>query len=517
MFAFALWDKHERTLYIARDRAGEKPLYYGHHEKLIVFGSEIKALIAHPNFSPVIDREAVCSFFRHGYIPEPRSIYRNVCKLPPGCYARLGQTVEAVSYWSPASGPGQTSSAAEAVDAIDGALSTAVGSQLQADVPVGAFLSGGVDSSLVAALMQEQSTTRAKTFSIGFSDSAFNEAPFAKLVADYIGTEHHELYVGDAEALSVIPDLPKLYDEPFADSSQIPTYLLSKLARSQIKVALSGDGADELFGGYSRYNFTSTLWKRFNAFPLYARKQMPGFSALLNIVPENFLNGVFAPAKLLFRDTFGNVNIAAKLKTLLSLAGLKDYNSLYYHLISLWKDPRLLVLNTNDNYSILEHLQSLPKTLSKEEIIMCLDFVSYLPGDILTKVDRASMGASLEVRTPFLDYRVIEASFKMPYNFKVQNGIQKQCIRDVLYRRVPKKLIDRPKKGFGVPINKWLRGPLRDWAQDLLNDKRIKSAGYLNAKIISQILREHLSGKRDWGHHLWAVLMFESWRESAKI
>lgn len=496
MFALALWDRQQKTLTLARDRIGEKPLYYGWQKGVFLFGSELKALKAHSAFEKIIDRNAITLLFRHSYIPAPYSIYQGIHKLLPGHYLTIPtdkQSVpESISYWSfndtVAAGLTQpfVGTDTEAVDLLEKQLKDSIGLQMLADVPLGAFLSGGIDSSTIVALMQVQSSKPVRTFTIGFHEEGYNEAIHARAVAKHLGTQHTELYVQPEDALSVIPELPAMYCEPFSDSSQIPTFLVSRLARQQVTVSLSGDAGDELFGGYSRYPIAVHSWNKIKYLPQPLRHTV---AQLLRFMPfDRFL----------------------KLAQVLSLANDKD---LYRHLVSQSKNPVSLVIGAQEPVTILTNMTAWPKTDSFEHWMMAIDAQSYLPDDILVKVDRAAMANSLETRVPFLDHRVVELAWRMPLDLKMRNGQGKWLLRQVLYRQVPKDLIDRPKMGFGIPLDNWLRGPLREWAEELISESRLKREGYLNAAPIRQMWAEHQSGIRDWQYHLWSVLMFQAWLE----
>ena len=523
MFAFALWDKRTRTLTLGRDRVGEKPLYYGWQGETFLFGSELKALRKHPAFKAEVDRNALSLFMRHNCIPSPYSIYQGISKLQPGSILTVSlhsRELRVVPYWSgkqiieagiaaPFRG-----SAGEAVAALEDLLTHAINMQMLADVPLGAFLSGGVDSSAIVALMQAQSTSRVRTFSIGFQDDLYNEATYAKRVANHLGTDHTEWYVSAKDALEVIPLLPLLYDEPFADSSQIPSYLVSCMARQHVTVSLSGDAGDELFGGYNRYVITSRLWSRLSCLPFEIRAML---AKLITRVSPQQWNTL---AKALLSQWSKKKGMAHWGDSLHKGAGVMASRSLvelYLGLVSHWPDPAALVIGASEPSTLITDINRQPEGCSDIERMMALDMLTYLPDDILTKVDRAAMGVSLESRVPFLDHRVVEFAWCLPLEYKLREGVGKWVLRQVLYKYVPRDLIERPKQGFGIPIGSWMRGPLRDWAEDLLSESRIQQDGYLYAKPIRQKWKEHLSGSRNWQHHLWDVLMFQSWLRNEKM
>jgi asparagine synthase (glutamine-hydrolysing) len=515
MFAFALWDREHRVLTLGRDRLGEKPLYYGWQgqgsKSVFLFGSEVSALRRHPAFAAAINRNSLALYMRHNCIGGQHSIYQGIYKLLPGHLLTLaaGQTEPCVwAWWSAAEvaqrGVAQpfTGSPEQAVDALEALLNSAVGQQMVADVPLGAFLSGGVDSSTVVALMQAQSNRPVKTFSIGFYEAGYNEAEYAKAVAQHLGTEHTELYVSAQQALDVIPKLPLLYAEPFADSSQIPTYLVSQLARQHVTVSLSGDAGDELFCGYNRYQMTSRLWGKLQRVPMSLRRATA--AALTAVPPASWDSiGCFLPV----------ARLGDKLHKVAALLGHATVADLYRGMVSHWPEPDTLVLGAHEPASALTGSQTALQGFNEVEHMMAMDMLSYLPDDILTKVDRAAMGVSLETRVPMLDQRVVEFAWSLPLDYKLRGGVTKWPLREVLYRHVPRSLIERPKMGFGVPIDHWLRGPLRDWAENLLSESRLRQEGFLNPLLIRHKWAEHLSGQRNWQYHLWDVLMFQAWLE----
>lgn len=520
MFAIAVWDKKERILTLARDRLGEKPLYYGWQgqgsDACLLFGSDLDALKAHPAFTADINRNALALYMRHNAIAAPHSIYRGIYKLQPGCLltVSLAQREPKIEpYWSLAHVAERgvatpfVGTEAEAVDALEVLLKDAVRQQMMADVPLGAFLSGGIDSSTVVALMQAQSQRPVKTFTIGFNEEGYNEAVHAKAVAQHLGTDHTELYVTPQQALDVIPKLPRLYSEPFSDSSQIPTFLVSQLARQQVTVSLSGDAGDELFAGYNRYVLTRNLWNKLGRLPQPLRRL--GATGIQALSPQAW-NALLKPVQPLLSGALRHANMGDKLHKGAELLNASSVDELYLGLLTHWESDGLVLGATEPFTPLRGSPLSLPG-LDEVQRMMALDAITYLPDDILVKVDRAAMGVSLETRVPFLDHRVVEFAWQLPLHLKLHSGVSKWALRQVLYRHVPQALVERPKMGFGVPIDSWLRGPLRDWAEDLLSESRLCQQGYLNPRPIRQKWAEHLSGKRNWQHHLWDVLMFQAW------
>jgi asparagine synthase (glutamine-hydrolysing) len=527
MFAFALWDTHTQTLVLGRDRLGEKPLYYGWlgqgYEAVFLFGSELKALKEHPAFAADIDRNALCLFMRHSYIPAPYSIYKGIAKLEPGCLLTLSAsqpTPEVLRYWSAAKvalagiASPFAGTPSQAVDNLEVLIKSAVQQQMVADVPLGAFLSGGIDSSTVVSLMQAHSSRPVKTFTIGFNEAGYNEAVHAKAVAQHLGTDHTELYVTPQQALDVIPKLPQLYCEPFADSSQIPSFLVSQLARQQVTVSLSGDAGDELFGGYNRYVFADKLWRRMSAVPVAGRRWA---AQGLQAVSPNTWNVMANTLQAVLPPSLRQANLGEKLHKASGVLAAPSLDQLYLGLVSQWTDPSSVVIGGIEPPTRLTGLADDLQGLDDIQRMMALDTLTYLPDDILTKVDRAGMAVSLEGRVPFLDHRVVEFAWQLPQNLKLRDGVGKWVLREVLYRYVPKALVDRPKMGFGVPIGDWLRGPLRDWAESLLNEGRLRQEGYFHPAPIRQKWVEHLSGARNWQYHLWPVLIFAAWLEDQDL
>lgn len=521
MFAFAVWDSRDRVLTLGRDRFGEKPLYYGWVEDTFLFGSELKAIRAHPAFKGEIDREALAAFMRYSYIPAPKSIYRGIRKLLPGALLSVraedrGKS-EPIPYWSLREVAQRgvqlpfTGSDREALEGLETHLSEAVAIQRIADVPLGAFLSGGIDSSTIVALMQTQSSRPVHTFTIGFHDPEYNEAAHAKLVAEHLGANHTELYVTPQEAMAVIQHLPTLYDEPFADPSQIPTLLVCQLARRQVTVSLSGDAGDELFGGYNRYVWASELLR----YPASLRRTVARALAALSPVQWDRIYATVQrvlPARLRIR-TPGD-----KAHKLASVLHAKSEAAVYQRLVSTWLNPDAVVLGGQHAIDYSTTWSAFADFGALEHQMMALDTCTYLPDDILCKVDRAAMSVSLETRIPFLDHRVVEFAWTLPLRLKIGKGERKGkwILRQLLSKYVPEKLIERPKMGFGVPIDAWLRGPLREWAEELLDPSRLREEGWFHPAPIRVAWAEHLSGERNWQYQLWNALMFQSWLEDQK-
>lgn len=522
MFALAVWDKRERKLILARDRVGEKPLYYGWQDNAFLFGSELKSLRVHPAWQGEINRQALTLYLRYNYIPVPWSIYSGIHKLPSGSTLTLpwdsngpllGYLPKPEYYWNPIevaiNGHEKpfAGTEIEAVDTLDKLLRETIQAQMLSDVSLGAFLSGGIDSSTIAALMQAQSSRPVKTFSIGFNEAKFDEAPYARAVAKHLGTEHLDLYIGDADARSVIPEIPGIWDEPFSDSSQIPTLLLSRLTKKNVTVCLSGDAGDELFGGYNRYFVGLNLWKQISLIPLPIQFLSAG---IIRLIPISIWNFIGIP----FRSFIGK-QVGNKLYKVANALSSGKPNEIYRFFTSHWFQPEKVVINGSEpiTFHTDNSFGCLPNFLDS---MMLTDLRTYLPDDILVKVDRAAMSTSLETRVPFLDHRVVEFAWSLPLSYKVRNGQGKWILRQVLNRYVPKHLIDRPKMGFGVPLASWLRKPLREWAGTLLAEDRLLCEGFFNPKPIRRAWADHLSGKCNLQYHLWDILMFQVWLEEQK-
>jgi asparagine synthase (glutamine-hydrolysing) len=515
MFAVALWDRAERTLYLARDRFGEKPLYFGVCDDVLLFGSELKALRQHSAWSSEIDRDALALMMQHGYVPAPYSIFKRIRKLEAGTIATIrptanGFSIEQQRYWQPEQFFNEVDeqlSAEAALQLVETALTTAIRRQMVADVPVGAFLSGGIDSSLVVALMQKIAHRPVRTFSIGFKESAYDESPFARAVAAHLGTRHTEYVVTARDCLEVIPALPSIFDEPFADASQIPTHLVCKLARRDVTVALSGDGGDELFGGYTRYFIAMRKWQTLNRLPRAVRC---GGRALVERIPVGALHLATRPAAFLVpKRSEGLADLLQERSSRWVTASLRDF---YRVGLKRWQLPHQPVLGLSDN--AVERIDGIrPAHADGLKQMMHFDTCTYLPDDILVKVDRAAMAVALETRVPILDPDVAKAAWRIPSSILLRDGRGKWVLRELLRRHVPQHLIDRPKKGFAVPIAQWLRTDLKPWAAELLDPYRLRQEGYLDASLIQRRWRQHLSGRANWHEHLWSVLMFQSWLE----
>ena len=527
MFAFALWDRSLRQLHLVRDRIGIKPLYWGWTRGALLFGSELTALRRHPSFAAGLDRDAVASFLRFNYVPAPFAIFEGFRKLEPGCIRTFDLAAGArggegrlTAYWSLA----EVASAGiarpfagddrDAVDELERRLEESVALRMIADVPLGAFLSGGVDSSLVVALMQARASGKVRTFTIGFDEKEYDEAPYARDVAARLGTEHTERSVSASEALEAVPRIASLFDEPFADSSQVPTLLVSELARRHVTVSLSGDGGDELFAGYKRYALFEDLQRSLGRLPRGVRKVL---AKLLGALPVGPANVLFSFADPLLRRYGSGGAAGDKIRKLAELLALPDERALYVNLLSHWKNPERLVAGSVERPRLADRADQRPPFRDAVHPLMFDDMLAYLPDDILVKVDRTSMSVGLEARVPILDHRVVEFAWSLPLAFKARDRGSKWALRQVLYRHLPKELIDRPKMGFGLPIDVWLRGPLKTWAGDLLSASSLKRDGLLDPGPIVGKWREHLSGRRNWHYYLWDVLVLQAWRAAQGV
>ena len=517
MFAIALWDRSLRVLTLARDRMGEKPLYYGWQGDAFLFGSELKALKAHPAFQGDIDRGALALLLRHNYVPAPWSIFKGIQKLPAGTFLQVSldrRDARPVAYWSlaelaerGASSP-FVGSDAEALDALELHLGNAVRGQMVADVPLGALLSGGIDSTAIAALMQANSTQAVRTFTIGFDERQYDEATHARAVAKHLGTDHTELRLSGEDALALVPQMPAMYDEPFADSSQLPTHLVMKLARRHVTVALSGDAGDELFGGYNRYFLAPKVWRSIGWMPLPLRRALGAGLTAFSVESINRFGSGWS--RRVGVDLPGDK--AHKLgRRLRDVHGMDD---LYASLVSEWSQPEDMVVDGHMPANLVDERDRWPRLADPVSRMMALDGLTYLPDDILVKVDRAAMAVSLETRAPFLDRSVVEFAWSLPMRLKIRDGQGKWLLRQLLDRHVPRALIERPKMGFGIPLDAWLRGPLRDWAESLLAEDRLRREGYLNPAPLRSAWKAHLAGQASYGYRLWSVLMFQAWLEA---
>lgn len=523
MFAFALWDRAERSLYLGRDRVGEKPLYYGWSGGVLLFGSELKALRIHPAFTGQVDPAALDLFLRFGYVPSPHSIYKGVHKVAPATIVRFragqqSRSPEVIRYWSSeeVARRGETDpftgSVDQALDQLEELLIDSVRLRMIADVPLGAFLSGGIDSSLVVSLMRRAGSDRIRTFSIGFREDEFDESKYAAEVARHLGTEHTEAIVSPADAMSVIPLLPRIYDEPFADSSQIPTYLVARLARSSVTVSLSGDGGDELFGGYNRYVWGLNRWRSTRMMPGFLLRGIAGAVEKRSIEQWNRWLQPFARVL-----PGGHSSPGEKVHKLATLLRAEKPEQMYAMLMTFWRggSPAIVPPGANE----LPTVFSSPAGAFLSQLgnrMMYLDLLSYLPDDILVKVDRATMAVSLEARVPLLDHRVVEFAARIPLRWKIRRSRGKWLLRRLLDRYVPRPLVDRPKMGFGVPIERWLRGPLRPWVEALIDESRLRNEGFLDPSVVRAAWREYLAGRGMWHAELWNVLMFQAWLEASR-
>jgi len=517
MFAFAVWDRNQRRLFLARDRLGIKPLYYARWRGGLLFASELKAMTAFPKFDPELDRDAISLFLRHGYIPGPYSVYRGVGKVQPGhilvCNS-AGAAPESRCWWNAeevlhrAKADGFRGTPEEAVDELERLGRRIVGEHMVADVPLGAFLSGGIDSSSVVSLMQAQSGRPIRTFTIGFQENDFDEAKFARDVARHLGTEHTELYLDSKEAAAVIPELPEIWDEPFADNSQIPTFLVSRLARETVTVSLSGDGGDELFGGYGRYQDTLDTWSALPGVPWPVRRWLAIGLRAAAAVPAG------ARGAGIGRGRGGRLlqRVSESLRSRADVLAGRTIDELYLVLLSAWPHPDSVVLGAHEPRTLIGDARLAARVPEALERMMLVDTLTYLPDDILTKMDRASMAVSLEARVPLLDHRLVEFAWRLPIQMRVRAGQTKWPLREVLARHLPRALYERPKQGFSVPIGEWLRGPLREWSETLLAEERLRRDGIFDMAGIRSVWAGHLQGRPNESK-LWGVLMFQAWLE----
>lgn len=522
MFAFALWNRSMRTVTLGRDRIGEKPLYYGWSNQILLFASELKAMKKHPSFNEAINRHALALYLKYSYVPAPFSIYQKYFKLQPGAiitFSAQNQNASPTYYWEAKKIIADcernrfSGSLTDAIENLERLLTDSIRNQMIADVPLGAFLSGGVDSSTIVGIMQSLSSRPISTFTIGFEEKQYNEANFAKQVSQHLQTEHNELYVTPKIAMNVIPSLPDIYCEPFADSSQIPTYLVSKLASRKVKVCLSGDAGDELFAGYDRYLEVQKLWQKINATP---RSLKIGFANLIRHVPAKAWNNTEQIFNPFIRNRFSKKSLAHKVYDRTKFMLNDDFLQLYDSFVSFWDRPSDIVLrSTALGKSEADSLFFNNLNCNVHKMMAC-DLLTYLPDAILCKVERAAMSVSLETRVPFLDHRVVEFAWSLPLNYKLNKNVQKWIVKQILYKYLPERLMNRPKTGFGVPISEWLRGPLKEWASELLKENRIRQEGFFDACLISACWKEHIENGYDNGSKLWAVLMFQSWLDRQK-
>ena len=533
MFAIVLFDRAERRLHLIRDRMGEKPLYYGWCNSAFIFGSELKALKKYPAFAGEVDRDVLALYLRHMVVPAPFTIYQGVYKLQPGYMLSLDfdkvsfdpkktltqnnlpeNGIKLSQWWSlretvESGKASQFADETEALELLETRLRESIRWQSIADVPLGTFLSGGVDSSLITALMQSESVSPVRTFTIGFQEKQYSEADHASTVARHLGTEHIELCVTAKDALGVVQRLPSLYDEPFADSSQLPTFLLCAQAREYMKVALSGDAGDELFGGYNRYFWVRKIWANISWLPHSTRRL---FAKVIFLFPPTYWDKIYALISRIQPSSSRLSFAGQKLHNLAErLVNIKSDDELFYSLVSEWESPRNVVISACEPFTLFQKRNDWPELPDIEHRMMYLDAMTYLPDDIMVKVDRAAMGASLETRSPYMDHRIVELAWRMPLSMKIQNNQGKWPLRKILYKYVPRELIERPKQGFGVPLADWLRGPLRDWAENLISVERLKRDGYFFPEPIHSKWQEHLTGLKNWEHSLWPILMFQQW------
>jgi len=506
MFSFGLFDKKEKKLYLSIDRAGEKPLYYSFIQNKLIFSSELKAFNFYNNFKKNIDKDSLATFMKLGYIPAPNTIYKDVYKVEPGTYITIynNSKHEVKKYWTLDNNHQNKSSYYNdkklIINNLEELLIQSINEQMISDVPIGAFLSGGIDSSLITAIMQSLSDKPINTFSIGFVNKDYDESLYSNRVAKYLRTNHHEKIIGPKDCLDIIPKLSQIYDEPFGDSSSMPTYLLSKLAKESVTVSLSGDGADELFGGYERYYRGMAYWRILSAIPIQIRKYI---RYLLLSLPANSIDKIN-------NRLFTTNKLGYKIHKIASSLDARNTKLFLQSLVSYWNDTDNLVINGNCNTTSY-HTVSPDNFDDLKSYAMFCDFNSYLPGDILTKVDRASMSVGLECRSPYLNKNVIEFSNRLPINYKIRNGTSKWILKKILYKYLPKQFFERPKTGFSVPIDSWLRGPLKSWASELINPKRLIIENNLNAKLVEQRWQALLNGEKSYQYQLWNVLIFQQW------
>lgn len=534
MFAFAVWDSKEQELFLVRDRIGKKPLFYGWCNGCFFFSSELKAIRRHPKFVPEVDRGALRQYMQRGYIPFPLSIYRYIYKLIPGSYLKISKDgltrrpTNFTPYLCGAGGNGPVpywdlmeaaiksqanpfqGDENEAVEELEKLLCDATKKRMIADVPLGAFLSGGIDSSLIVAIMQSKHRDPVKTFTIGFDEADYNEAQFARKIAEYLKTDHTEFYLTSDEGLQIVPLLPNMFDEPLADASQIPSFLVSRLSRRDVTVALCGDGGDELFVGYNRYIWPQQILFRLGLMPQYLRRTLSRMGLGLSPSRRNQLAGIlakFTPHAIRPRRP------GESLEKLLRIISAQDADDLYASLTTYWPADCVLGEESSRPQYSMENMQMLSDFLMRS---MFLDLGGYLPEDLLAKVDRASMAASLEVRAPLLDYRIIEFAASIPSLIRAKNGEKKYLLRSLLSRYIPRELFERPKMGFSVPIGRWLHGPLKGWAEDLLDESRLKAEGFFDQELVSSRWEEQLRGVRNWQNELWTVLSFQAWNQAQR-
>ena len=505
MFAFALYDKLSNDLHLCRDRAGEKPLYYGNIAGDFIFASELKAFLTHPKFKKDIDRNILSTYMQYGYVPAPYSIYKGIKKLPAGCHLTINSKMDKklTKYWSLTKSIANQSIIIDddnKIKQLEELLMSSIEQQMISDVPLGVFLSGGIDSSMIASMMQSISDKPIDTFSIGFHEKEYDESSYAYSISKFLNTHHHELIIDSKMSLDIIPDLPNIYDEPFADASGLPTYLLSKMTRDKVTVSLSGDGADELFGGYERYFKGINYWSTINKIPLSVRRNIKN---LLLSFSNDFYERVNS-------KYFNTGKLGYKIHKIARGLDVNNSSEFLERMVSIWDAPTNLVLGGNSINTVYQ-MTSNGSFQDSASFAMYCDYMSYLPDDILVKVDRASMAVSLETRAPFLDYRVIEFANALPTHYKIRNGISKWILKQVLYQYLPSNYFDRPKTGFSVPIDSWLRGPLKEWAWNLINPKRLENEGYLNSSIVHEKWNQHQNGNGNYQYQLWNVLVFQQW------